>query len=49
MADSPTHLEVPDDHRTPRWVKISAAVVVALAVVFVIVHLTGGGMVGHTP
>ncbi|QYX76163.1 hypothetical protein [Streptomyces akebiae] len=49
MADLPSRPDAPDDHRAPRWVKISAAVVVALIVVFVIVHLAGGGMVGHAP
>ncbi|MFP1625593.1 hypothetical protein ACLB9X_10525 [Streptomyces sp. 5K101] len=38
-----------DDDRegAPRWVKVSAAIAVALVVVFVIVHLAGGGMPGH--
>ncbi|MFF3247353.1 hypothetical protein ACFYWY_27350 [Streptomyces sp. NPDC002870] len=49
MADSTPRPEAPGDHRTPRWVKISAAVAVALVMVFVIVHLAGGGMAGHTP
>jgi hypothetical protein len=31
----------------PRWVKVSAAIAVVLVVVFVMVHLAGGGMAGH--
>jgi hypothetical protein len=49
MTGSSPDPATPDDHRAPRWVKISAAVAVALVVVFVIVHLAGGGMAGHTP
>lgn len=33
----------------PRWVKVSAAIAIVLVAVFVVVHLAGGGMVGHTP
>lgn len=51
MPDSPSpsgaHDEV--DHRAPRWVKVSAGIAVLLVMVFVVVHLAGGGMVGHTP
>lgn len=49
MSDSPTGPQVPDDERAPRWVKISAAVAVVLVTAFVILHLAGGGMAGHTP
>ncbi|MFD5425315.1 hypothetical protein [Streptomyces sp. NPDC127084] len=49
MPDSPTGPQAPDDEGAPRWVKISAAVALALVAVFVIVHLAGGGMAGHTP
>ncbi|MFK0050382.1 hypothetical protein ACIQU4_41030 [Streptomyces sp. NPDC090741] len=38
-----------DGEGAPRWVKVSAAVAIVLVAVFVIVHLAGGGMVGHTP
>ncbi len=34
---------------TPRWVKVFGIVVVVLVLVFVILHLTGGGFGGHTP
>ncbi|MBZ9638091.1 hypothetical protein [Streptomyces sp. PSKA30] len=48
MAGSPNR---PDDdgEGAPRWVKVSAAIAVVLVVVFVIVHLAGGGMAGHAP
>lgn len=34
-------------HSTPRWVRVSAAIVIALVLVLVIVHLAGGGMGKH--
>ena len=37
---------------TPRWVKVSAIVVIGLVLLFVILHLTGNspvGMGGHAP
>ncbi|MEU9109927.1 hypothetical protein AB0D54_37505 [Streptomyces xanthophaeus] len=46
MAGSPDRH---DDEAAPRWVKVSAAIAVLLVVVFVIVHLAGGGMAGHAP
>ncbi|MFE9023900.1 hypothetical protein ACFYNL_35770 [Streptomyces sp. NPDC007808] len=49
MSGSPPRPEAPDDERAPRWVKVSATVAVVLVAVFVIVHLAGGGMAGHTP
>lgn len=49
MAGSPTRPDAHDDGGAPRWVKVSAAVAVVLVAVFLIVHLAGGGMVGHTP
>lgn len=49
MSGSPPRSEAHDDDRAPRWVKVSAAVAVLLVVVFVIVHLAGGGMAGHAP
>ena len=33
----------------PRWVKVSAAIAIAVVVLFVIVHLAGGGFRGHAP
>lgn len=49
MGESPTRPPASDDERAPRWVRISTVVAVALVVVFVVVHLAGGGMGGHTP
>jgi len=34
---------------TPRWVKVFGIVVIALVLVFVVLHLTGHGFGGHTP
>ncbi|MEV6406069.1 hypothetical protein AB0M58_24395 [Streptomyces bobili] len=47
MAGSPDRHQ-DDGEGAPRWVKVSAAVAVVLIAVFVIVHLAGGGMAGHT-
>ncbi len=33
----------------PRWLKLSAVIVIVLALVFVGVHLAGGGFRGHAP
>jgi hypothetical protein len=32
---------------TPRWVKVSGIIVIALILLFVILHLTGLGLGGH--
>jgi len=54
MADLPSSSE-PDantgDNTTgpPRWVYAFATVVIALVLLFVILHLAGGGLGGHTP
>ncbi|MGW1958403.1 hypothetical protein ACWCPI_37620 [Streptomyces sp. NPDC001920] len=48
MAGSPSRLDEGGEG-APRWVKVSAGIAIALVVVFVIVHLAGGGMAGHTP
>jgi hypothetical protein len=34
---------------TPRWVKVFGIIVIILILLFVILHLTGGGLGGHTP
>ncbi|MBT2511679.1 hypothetical protein J7I98_39070 [Streptomyces sp. ISL-98] len=47
MAGSPNRHD-DDGEGAPRWVKVSAAIAVVLVAVFVIVHLAGGGMAGHT-
>ena len=35
--------------RAPRWVYILRIVVIVLLILFVILHLTGGGLGSHTP
>lgn len=34
---------------TPRWVKVFGIIAIVLVLLFVINHLSGGGMGGHTP
>jgi len=34
-------------HTTPRWVKVFVIILIVLALLFVILHLTGHGMHGH--
>lgn len=34
---------------TPRWVKVFLIVAIVVVLVFVIVHLAGGGMGNHLP
>ncbi len=34
---------------TPRWVKVFGIIAIVLVLLFVIMHLTGGGLGGHTP
>ena len=38
-------------HQTgaPRWVKVSAAIVLLVLLVVVVLHLTGNSFGGHTP
>jgi len=38
-----------DTTGTPRWVKVFGIIVIVLVLLFVILHLTGGGLGGHTP
>lgn len=53
MADAPQPPEVSGAKETgpatPRWVKIFALIALALLVLFVVVHLSGGGMGNHLP
>jgi hypothetical protein len=42
----PEH-DIDDESGPPRWVKVFGIVVIALVLVFVIVHLAGGGFGGH--
>ena len=41
--------ELPPHPGTPRWVKVFAIVALIVLIVFVIVHLAGGGFRGHGP
>ncbi len=45
MVDEPR--DTGNDTGTPRWVKVFGIIAVVLLVVFVIVHLAGGGLRGH--
>lgn len=36
-------------HRTPVWVKAFLVAAVLLVVTFAVIHLSGGGMMNHTP
>jgi hypothetical protein len=36
-----------DDTGTPRWVKVLGIIAIVLVLLFVIMHLTGGGFGGH--
>lgn len=48
MTDPPPDPET-GDAATPRWVKVFAITFIILVLLFVIVHLTGGGLGGHPP
>ena len=39
--------EPPPYPGTPRWVYVSGIIAIVLVLVFVILHLTGGGFRGH--
>ena len=47
MADPPPYPDT-KPHTTPRWVKVFGIIVIVLILLFVILHLTGGGFGGHT-
>ena len=36
-------------NRRPRWVNVFGIIVIVLVLIFVIKHLIGGGLGGHTP
>lgn len=53
MPDEPpspdSHGDTGDDNTgTPRWVYVFGIIVIVLVLLFVILHLTGGGLGGHT-
>lgn len=37
------------EENTPRWVYVFGTVAIVLVLLFVILHLAGGGLGGHTP
>lgn len=53
MADLPPYPDsngdTGDDTSTPRWVKVFGIIALVLVLLFVILHLTGRGLGGHTP
>lgn len=49
MADLPPDPDADSDAGTPRWVKVFGIIAIILGLVFVIVHLAGGGLGGHFP
>ncbi len=53
MADPPpypdSNSDTGDDTRAPRWVKVFGIIFLVLVLLFVILHLTGGGFRDHTP
>lgn len=51
MADLPTYPDSDSDETggTPRWVKVLGIVAFVILLLFVILHLVGGGFRGHTP
>jgi hypothetical protein len=52
-SDTGDDTGVGPDHRwttsTPRWVIVFGIIFIVLVLLFVIIHLTGGGLGGHTP
>jgi hypothetical protein len=49
MADPPPYSKSGDDSGAPRWVKVFGIVVMALVLLFAILHLAGLGLGDHTP
>ena len=60
MADPPRYSDTDGDSATghddeesttgtPRWVKMLGIIAIVLVLLFVILHLAGGGFGGHTP
>jgi hypothetical protein len=47
MTDPPPERE--SITSTPRWVKVFGIITLILILVFIILHLAGGGMGNHTP
>jgi len=38
-----------DTPATPRWVKVFGIIALALVLLFVVMHIMGGGLGGHMP
>ena len=49
MADEQPETEVNQTVGPPRWVKVTGVVVAAVVVLFVVLHLIGGGGAQHGP
>ena len=49
MADEPPDSNSHGDTGTPRWVYVFGIIVIVLVLLFVILHLTGGGLGDHNP
>lgn len=49
MADEQPHTEVDQSTGPPRWVKVTGVVVAAVVLLFVVLHLIGGGEEQHGP
>ena len=49
VADPPSSPDSNGDTGTPRWVKVFGIVALVLVLLFVILHLAGGGLGRHMP
>jgi hypothetical protein len=47
MAGPPPYPDTGDDTGTPRWVRVFGIIGIIVVLLFVILHLTGGGVGGH--
>lgn len=47
LADPPPDPDGDDTGSTPRWVKVFGVIAAVLVVLFVILHLAGGGLRDH--
>jgi hypothetical protein len=45
--DTPVRPDHGSPYSTPGWVKVFGIIVIVLVLLFVILHLTGGGFGGH--
>jgi hypothetical protein len=49
MADPPPYPDSNGGPGTPRWVKVFGIIAIGLVLLFIILHLAGGGFHGHVP